>query len=181
MSALEGTVATDQESLAKVLLDLDDAKDPIGKLRMRTTLVESLVGDTRDHLENVARHIVDVHALQNNVEMKTQLLAQQATQTSGHRLNASLEAHQVFTKEALHRLEVQSASASNTQSTSVREQIAKWEQKLNEAVVSDKQSRQESLNRMQEMEKGVGRDRSAVAESLSKVVGDVSEVVRWTH
>ena len=174
MSALEGSIATDHESLAKVILHLDDAKDSMGELSMRTTLVESCVGDAGEHLQNVARHVVDVPALQNNGEMKAQRLVQQATQTSEHRLNASLEAHWVSTREALHRLEMQSASASETQSISIREEIAMWEQKLNEAVVSHKQSRQETLNRMQEMEKGVGRHRSAVVGSLSKVVGHVS-------
>ena len=154
ISALEGSVANDHESLAKVILHLDDAKDSIGKLGMRTTLVESRVGDTGEHLENVATHVVDVPALQNNVEMKAPLLVIQATQTSEHRLNGSLQAHRVSTREALHRLEVQSASVSEAQSIFVREQIAKWEQKLKEAVVSDKQSRQETLNRMQEMEMG---------------------------
>ena len=52
----------------------------------------------------------------------------------------------------------------------------KVEQKLNEAVVSDKQSCQETLKRMQKMEMGVGRDRSAVAENLSKVARHVSKV-----
>ena len=80
MSVLEGSVATDHESLAKVILDLDDAKDSVDKLGMRTTLVESRVGDTGERLEDVARHVVDVPALQTNVEMKAQLLVQQATQ-----------------------------------------------------------------------------------------------------
>ena len=74
MSALEGSVATDHESLAKICLDLDDAN--VGKLAMRTTLVESRVGDTGERLEEVARHVVDIPTLQTNVEMMAQLLVQ---------------------------------------------------------------------------------------------------------
>ena len=70
MSALAGSVATDHESLAKVILDSDDAKDSIGKFGMRTTLVESRVGDTGKRLDDVARHVVDIPARQNNVQMK---------------------------------------------------------------------------------------------------------------